>query len=74
MRKAESFLTENKKSCVCASVVRSRRKEQADQVQLSLITSDDVDFVKFRKLLHTGDISGDLEIHKDEVDIMIVLE
>lgn len=41
--------------CVCASIVRSRRREQADQVQLSLTTIDDQDFVAFRKLLHTGD-------------------
>ena len=37
--KSGIIFDENKKSCVCASVVRSRRKEQADQVQLSLITS-----------------------------------
>jgi hypothetical protein len=41
--------------CVRASIVRSRRKEQADQVQLSLTTIDDQDFVKFRKMLHAGD-------------------
>lgn len=46
---------ENESKCVHASIVRSRRKEQADQVQLSLITNDDQDFVTFRKLLHTGD-------------------
>lgn len=40
---------------VRASIVRSRRKAQADQVQLSLITVDDKEFVAFRKLLHTGD-------------------
>lgn len=47
-------------------MVRSRRKEQADQVQLSLITSDDVDFVKFRKLLHTGDFLVILK-HKERL-------
>lgn len=41
--------------CVRASIVRSRRKEQADQVQLSLTTIDDQAFVTFRKMLHTGD-------------------
>lgn len=41
--------------CVRASIVRSRRKEQADQVQLSLTTIDDQAFVIFRRLLHTGD-------------------
>ena len=40
---------------VHASIVRSRRKDQADQVQLSLTTIDDPDFVAFRRLLHTGD-------------------
>lgn len=41
--------------CVRVSIVRSRRREQADQVQLSLTTIDDPAFVAFRKLLHTGD-------------------
>lgn len=41
--------------CVRASIVRSRRKESADQLQVSLITFDDRDFVTFRRLLHTGD-------------------
>lgn len=41
--------------CVRASIVRSRRKAQSDQVQLSLTTMDDRSFVSFRKLLHTGD-------------------
>lgn len=45
----------NESRCVRASIVRSRRKEQADQVQLSLTTIDDSDFVTFRKMLHTGD-------------------
>ena len=45
----------NESRCVRASIVRSRRKEQADQVQLSLTTIDDSDFVTFRKMLQTGD-------------------
>lgn len=45
----------NESKCVRASIVRSRRKEQADQVQLSLTTIDDQIFVTFRKLLHKGD-------------------
>lgn len=45
----------NESRCVRASIVRSRRKEQADQVQLSLTTIDDKAFVTFRKMLHTGD-------------------
>ena len=36
------------------SVVRSRRKNQADQIQVSLINFDSKEFVAFRKLLHTG--------------------
>ena len=46
---------ESKRRCVRASIVRSRRKAQADQVQLSLTTIDDQAFVTFRKMLHTGD-------------------
>ncbi len=49
-----SFDGEKSRS-VRASIVRSRRKKQADQVQLSLTTIDDQAFVSFRKLLHTGD-------------------
>lgn len=49
------FFEGNENKCVQASIVRSRRKEQADQVQLSLTTIDDQDFIKFRKILHTGD-------------------
>jgi len=45
----------NESVCVNASIVRSRRKAQSDQVQLSLTTIDDKSFVVFRKLLHTGD-------------------
>jgi hypothetical protein len=45
----------NKSVCVNASIVRSRRKAQSDQVQLSLTTIDDKSFIVFRKLLHTGD-------------------
>lgn len=40
---------------VRTSIVRSRRKAQADQVQMSLTTFDDKGFVAFRKILHTGD-------------------
>ncbi len=38
-----------------ASIMRSRRKEQTDQVQLSLTTADDAAFISFRKMLHAGD-------------------
>ena len=56
----------NDKKFVRTSIVRSRRKEQADQVQLSLTTIDDRDFVAFRKLLHTGDYLVLLK-HKEEL-------
>lgn len=57
----------NEKSrCVRASIVRSRRKEQADQVQLSLTTIDDPAFVSFRRLLHTGDYLVILK-HKEKL-------
>ena len=36
------------------SVVRSKRKNAADQIQVSLINFDSQDFVSFRKLLHAG--------------------
>ena len=36
------------------SVVRSKRKKQADQIQVSLINFDSQDFVAFRRLLHAG--------------------
>ncbi len=36
-------------------VVRSRRKEQADQVQMSITSMDDGSFILFRKALHTKD-------------------
>ncbi|MCM1121350.1 MAG: AAA family ATPase [Eubacterium sp.] len=40
---------------VHTSIVRSRRKRQADQVQMSLISMDDPQFIAFRKLLHEDD-------------------
>lgn len=52
--------------CISASIVRSRRKDQADQVQLSLTTIDDPAFVSFRKLLHTGDYLVILK-HKEKL-------
>ena len=60
-----SFCNE-KSRCVRASIVRSRRKEQADQVQLSLTTIDDPAFVSFRRLLHTGDYLVILK-HKEKL-------
>lgn len=57
---------EEGKRCVRASIVRSRRKDQTDQVQLSLTTVDDQDFVAFRKMLHTGDFLVLLK-HKEKL-------
>lgn len=37
------------------SVLRSRRVNQADQIQISLINMDDKKFIDFRKLIHSGD-------------------
>lgn len=40
---------------VYASIVRSRRDDAADQLQMSMINLDSDEFVSFRKLCHTGD-------------------
>lgn len=40
---------------VYTSIVRSRRKGQADQIQMSLTTVDDRAFIAFRRLLHEED-------------------
>ena len=37
------------------SVLRSRRVNQADQIQVSLINMDDEKFIDFRRLIHSGD-------------------
>ena len=37
------------------SVLRSRRVNQADQIQVSLINMDDEKFIYFRRLIHSGD-------------------
>lgn len=36
------------------SIIRSKRTNQADQIQISLINFDGKDFIKFRKLLHAN--------------------
>ena len=46
------FQSENIKTYT--SIVRSKRKEQSDQIQMSLTTLDDDNFIKFRKMLHIG--------------------
>lgn len=56
----------NEKKLVHSSVVRSRRNNAADQVQLSLINKDDTDFISFRKLIHTGDYLVILK-HKEKL-------
>ena len=43
------------KKIVRASVLRSRRKDQEDQVELSIKSLDDKDFIEFRKLLRVDD-------------------
>ena len=43
------------KKVVRASVLRSRRKGQEDQVELSIKSLDDKDFIEFRKLLRVND-------------------
>ena len=48
------YFSEEGKKKSCASVVRSKRKSQADQIQVSLINFDGEDFVSFRKMLHAG--------------------
>lgn len=50
-----------------ASIVRSRRKSQTDQVQLSLTSIDDPAFVAFRRLLHAGDYMVILK-HREKLD------
>lgn len=51
----ESVFNKNENRCVLVSLVKSRRKAQSDQVQMSLISIDDQEFIQFRRLLHTGD-------------------
>lgn len=52
---AELYFSDDKVIEARASIVRSRRKSQTDQVQLSLTTIDDPAFVAFRRLIHAGD-------------------
>ena len=50
----DANLFSEKKRLVYVSVVRSRRNEAADQVQLSIINMDSTDYVNYRKLVHAG--------------------
>ncbi|OQB14928.1 MAG: Type-2 restriction enzyme BsuMI component YdiS [Firmicutes bacterium ADurb.Bin193] len=45
---------QNGKRRTNTSIVRSKRREQADQIQVSLLSFDGPDFVTFRQLLHIG--------------------
>ena len=47
-----SFTSDKKRSAT--SVVRGKRRAQADQIQVSLINFDGEDFIAFRRLLHAG--------------------
>lgn len=51
---ADYVLFDGDKKLTYTSIVRSRRAEQSDQIQMSLINFDGADFIKFRKLLHIG--------------------
>lgn len=50
-----AIVFESDEKLVKASVLRSRRKNQEDQVEMSIKSLDDKDFVEFRKLLHVND-------------------
>lgn len=47
---------DSEKKIVRASVLRSRRKDQEDQVEVSIKSLDDKDFIEFRKLLRVNDL------------------
>lgn len=48
------MIFENEEIKTYASIIRSKRTAQADQIQMSLTTLDDNNFIKFRKMLHIG--------------------
>lgn len=50
--KAEIFLENEMR--VYVSIVRSRRKDTADQIQMSMTNMDSTQFIKFRKIVHEG--------------------
>lgn len=51
--RTEAACSQGKKR-TSTSVIRSKRQNQADQMQVSLLNFDGSDFVSFRRLLHTG--------------------
>lgn len=64
---AELYFSDDKMIQAKASIVRSRRKSQTDQVQLSLTSIDDPAFVAFRRLIHAGDYMIILK-HREKLD------
>lgn len=51
---ATEIIFQNGKHRTNTSIIRSKRREQADQIQVSLLNFDGQDFVTFRRLLHIG--------------------
>lgn len=51
---ATGILFLNGKRRTNTSIIRSRRSNQADQIQVSLLNFDGPDFITFRRLLHIG--------------------
>lgn len=76
-KNVESLLRENEKNefnfqdsneeVLSVCILRSRRNNQSDQIQLSLINDDDKDFILFRKLLITDDYLVILKV-KDKLE------
>lgn len=52
--KKADFITEDH-HLVHVSIVRSRRDGAADQIQMSMIKIDSVEYVQYRKIVHAGD-------------------
>ena len=51
---AAGIVFQNGKRRTNTSIIRSKRRDQADQIQVSLLNFDGPDFVTFRRLLHIG--------------------
>lgn len=51
---ATGIVCQNGKCRTNTSIIRSKRRDQADQIQVSLLNFDGPDFVTFRRLLHIG--------------------
>ena len=50
----EAYLFDEAQKLVYISIVRSRRKDAADQIQMSMIYMDTPEYVEYRKLVHAG--------------------